>query len=179
MTKRRARRLINQLLSSLNTVNVREQFWMDTVQAYVQGIFGDHTRSIALPMFGTYYKDRPYSAWDPTKTDYVVERLEELFRTYLTMIDNEVFYRRNILSDDSNGTLIGILIAVITAVGSIAFLEGQRSANIESNYLVRENKALEYKLNMLTESQKNNGKQNYYYKCKDKPRDSIPVGRIK
>ncbi len=129
MNRNTARKLIKEVQDELNTKNIVRQFWMDKVYGYVYAIFGDNKKSIAIPMFDTYYQDRPFTKW-PDK-DEKVQNLRELFEVYQKMIDNKVYYKRNILSNSDNSTLFTILIAIVTSVGTVGYIEGQRSANIE------------------------------------------------
>lgn len=133
MNKRRARKLIRELQREVDPLVVQQQFWLDKVQAYVQLIFGDSNKSIALPMFGTYYNDRYYNnpGDHSEKANNVTERLSELFKTYQQMIDNSVFLHRNIFSNDSNGTVAAWAIFVVGLISSAAFILGKRSADIE------------------------------------------------
>ena len=141
MNKRKARRLIKELQDEVNPETVVQQFWMDKVQMYVQLIFGDAKDSVALPMFGTYYWDRYYqktSAENSEKARQVAAKLKDLFTTYQKAINNNVFLRRNIFSDDTNGTIVAWLIFGAGIIWLIAFNEGQRSANVEDDTQKRE-----------------------------------------
>jgi len=143
MNKHKARKLILEVQNELKAdatgdATVKRQFWMDKVQAYIRTIFGDWNDHIALPMYDTYYNGyRPFDQMDDAKTQDIRTKLEELFNTYLNLINNKVYHKRNILSNDSNGTLVAVLIAVGSLIGSWAFVEGQRSADVK-NYEMKD-----------------------------------------
>lgn len=136
MTKQEARKLIEELLTELDAENVTRQFWMDKVQGYVQYIFGDSNSHIALPMFGTYYWDRPYSNWDATKIQHVIDKLRELFSTYLQFIDVGVIDEKRLtklenrqtkLEDEQlklarRGLFVNVAIAIATGVAAIYYI---------------------------------------------------------
>ena len=125
MRKNKAKKLIKELQDSLNNENIIKQFWMDKVEAYVGAIFGNETQSIALPMFHTYYGDRPYSKWIEDKTiNKNIEALKDLFDTYIVLIDNDLIMHRNWFSKFENWGIIGVLASIIVTSFSIGYGTG-------------------------------------------------------
>lgn len=158
MNRRTARKLIREVQNELNSDNIVRQFWMDKVYGYVYAIFGDNKKSIAIPMFDTYYQDRPFTKWEDRAEK--VQKLKELFEVYQKMIGNKVYYRRNILSDSDNGTLVAILITVVTSIGSIGYLEGQRAANFNDEYQL---KKMQQVTDSFSAAKQSEAKYKHYY----------------
>ncbi len=98
-------------------------------------------------MYATYYDGyRPFEKMDLQKTEDIRNKLLEMFEVYHRFIENSVFKKRNILSDDSNGTLAGIIIAIIIAIGTTAFSIGQFTSDVKNYRLENENRQLKKEL---------------------------------
>src|ERR1700677_2921300 len=99
MTKSKAKKLINEQKTSLNSQPIKEtiqnQWWLDKTHMYITTIFGKPDKSLALPMYQTYY-DVNKNINEP---DNSKNKLNALFDTYLSVIDKNIFYKRNWFSD--------------------------------------------------------------------------------
>ncbi|HYD22034.1 MAG TPA: hypothetical protein VEB40_11210 [Flavipsychrobacter sp.] len=150
MNKQQAQKMIEELMSEVDEHNVITQFWMDKVQGYTQTIFGDHSQSIALPMFGTYYWDRPYHAWDQNKKELVVEKLKQMFSTYLAMINSGAFLKQNFLSRFSTPEIIITIVVTVLGLGvtlgsglyNLGYLFGGQGGECKVFYFEKENQKL-------------------------------------
>ncbi len=153
MNRRKAKKLINELINTLNEHNIKDQFWMDKVQAYVQAIFGDKEQSIALPMFGSYYWDRPYNERFANREQLIVSRLKSMFDSYLVMIDNGVFIRRNMFTNFNNWTIIsimaGIVLFFIGIIGTLSYNQGICNSELEKVKLYLEGEKSKDTVRML------------------------------
>lgn len=153
MNKKQAKLLIEELQKELREdktgeETVKRQFWMDKVQGYLQQIFGPSSVHIALPMYATYYSGwRPFETMNEEKAKELQKRLTELFNTYQKFIDNKVFQKHNIFSNDSNGTIFTSIIALFIFFGGllygVGYYEGVRSTNVENIELKKKVQELE------------------------------------
>ena len=130
MNKREAKQLINEQKNSLNNLSeietIQNQWWLDKTHMYITAIFGGPDKSLAIPMYQTYY-DVNKNTIDPINSK---AKINDLFDTYLIIIDNNIYHKRNVFSDSNNTTIISVLIFVVGLLGSWSFVEGVRSANI-------------------------------------------------
>ena len=138
MNKRIARKLIKEQRISLTPEELNNQWWLDKTHVYITTIFGDNSQSLAIPMYLTYYHLEP----DILKATASVKRINELFDTYLVMVDNGIYYKKNIFSNSSNLAIFGIMTSILIFSGgilsSIMFWEGQRSSNVTNIELQKE-----------------------------------------
>lgn len=140
MTRRQAKKLINELKSEVNETTIRQQFWMDKVQAYTQTIFGNGDQSVAILMFGgMYFSERPYDGWTTTQTTNNIAKLHSLFDVYLKMIENKVYIKHNIFSESTNAAIVGWAIFFVGTISGWSYVEGARSANYKEVILESRN----------------------------------------
>ena len=144
MNKRKAKGLIKELQAEISGNNIQNQFWMDKVQAYVQAIFGGSEESIAMPMFHTYYFDRPYSNWvKKDNLEEVVNKLKAMLDVYIVLIDNDLIVHRNIFSKFENWTIFGIVAGFVfvsfTIIGTVSYYQGSNNSELKKAELFNEN----------------------------------------
>lgn len=116
--------LIKEQKDSLSPEALNDQWWLDKTHVYITTIFGNHTISLALPMYGTYYVLEP----DLNKAKVSADRLSSLFDTYTDMIDKGMYYKRNFLGNFSDPQialgLFGLITSILLSVSEMYYNNG-------------------------------------------------------